>query len=62
MTAPSGEAQLRLPRWTKPNGKTQGIREAELSWVEEDNVVMQNTAAKVGATPYRKYRVYEHKL
>jgi len=44
------------------NGKRKGYVGAELSWVEEDNVVMTNTAAKVGATAYRKYRVYEHTL
>jgi hypothetical protein len=33
-----------------------------LSWVEEDNVAMTNTATKIGATPYRKYRVYEQVL
>ena len=44
------------------NGKRKGYQAAELSWVEEDNVTMQNTAAKIGATAYRKYRVYEHPL
>jgi GNAT superfamily N-acetyltransferase len=44
------------------NGKRKGYKGAELSWVEEDNVPMTNTATKIGATPYRKYRVYEQAL
>ncbi len=44
------------------NGKRKGYEVAELSWVEEDNVVMTNTAAKIGAIPYREYRVYEYTL
>ncbi len=44
------------------NGKRHGYKGSELSWVEEDNVNMTNTATRIGAVPYRKYRVYEHTL
>jgi len=44
------------------NGIPKGYRAAEMSWVEEDNVNMTNTALKLGGKPYRKYRVYEHAL
>ncbi|HUI71152.1 MAG TPA: GNAT family N-acetyltransferase [Spirochaetia bacterium] len=44
------------------NGKRKGYRGGEMSWVEEDNVNMTNTALKLGGKPYRKYRVYEHVL
>ena len=33
-----------------------------MSWVEEDNVNMTNSALKLGGKAYRKYRVYEHAL
>jgi len=44
------------------NGVPKGYRAAEMSWVEEDNAAMTNTALKLGGKPYRKYRVYEHAL
>ncbi len=44
------------------NGMPKGYTAAEMSWVEEDNVPMTNTALKLGGKPYRKYRVYEHSL
>ena len=44
------------------NGKRKGIKGGEMSWVEEDNVNMTNTALKLGGKAYRKYRVYEHAL
>ena len=47
---------------TYKNGTKHGFNAAEMSWVEEDNVNMTNTAVKIGGKPYRKYRVYEHKL
>jgi hypothetical protein len=40
-------------------GVPKGYYGAEMSWVEEDNVSMSNTALKLGGKPYRKYRVYE---
>ncbi len=44
------------------NGVPKGYHAAEMSWVEEDNVAMTNTALKLGGKPYRKYRIYEHAL
>jgi GNAT superfamily N-acetyltransferase len=44
------------------NGVPKGYRSAEMSWVEEDNAVMSNTAVKLGGKPYRTYRVYERAL
>jgi GNAT superfamily N-acetyltransferase len=34
----------------------------EMSWVEEDNAAMTNTAIKLGGKPYRKYRMYQRDL
>ena len=44
------------------NGVPKGYLAAEMSWVEEDNAAMTNTALKLGGKAYRKYRVYEHGL
>jgi GNAT superfamily N-acetyltransferase len=44
------------------NGVPKGYRAAEMSWVEEDNVPMTNTALKLGGKAYRTYRVYEQAL
>jgi GNAT superfamily N-acetyltransferase len=43
-------------------GVPKGYFGAEMSWVEEDNVSMTNTAVKLGGKPYRKYRMYERIL
>jgi GNAT superfamily N-acetyltransferase len=43
-------------------GVPKGYFGAEMSWVEEDNVAMTNTAIKLGGEPYRKYRMYERTL
>jgi hypothetical protein len=44
------------------NGVPKGYTAVEMSWVEEDNAAMSNTALKLGGRAYRKYRVYEHAL
>jgi len=44
------------------NAARKGYRGGEMSWVEEDNAAMTNTAVKLGGTPYRSYRVYEQAL
>jgi GNAT superfamily N-acetyltransferase len=44
------------------NGVPKGYTAVEMSWVEEDNAAMTNTALKLGGVAYRKYRVYEHAL
>jgi len=43
-------------------GVPKGYFGAEMSWVEEDNAAMTNSAIKLGGKPYRKYRVYERSL
>jgi hypothetical protein len=43
-------------------GVPKGYFGAEMSWVEEDNVPMTNTALKLGGKAYRKYRIYERAL
>jgi ribosomal protein S18 acetylase RimI-like enzyme len=43
-------------------GVPEGYFGAEMSWVEEDNVAMTNTAVKLGGKPCRKYRMYERDL
>ena len=43
-------------------GVPKGYFGAEMSWVEEDNAAMTNTAVKLGGKPYRKYRMYEMPL
>jgi GNAT superfamily N-acetyltransferase len=43
-------------------GVPKGYSSAEMSWVEEDNVPMTNSALKLGGKAYRKYRVYERAL
>ena len=44
------------------NGVKKGFTSCELSWVDEDNHAMNNTAKKLGAKIYKTYRIYEHKL
>jgi len=44
------------------NGVPKGYLATEMSWVEEDNAAMTNTAIKLGGKAYRKYRVYEKAL
>jgi GNAT superfamily N-acetyltransferase len=43
-------------------GVPKGYWGAEMSWVEEDNVAMSNTALKLNGRRYRTYRVWEHAL
>jgi GNAT superfamily N-acetyltransferase len=43
-------------------GVPKGYWGAEMSWVEEDNVAMNNTAAKLNGQRYRTYRVWERVL
>lgn len=44
------------------NGIRMGIRTGELSWVLENNTMMNRLADAVGAKVYKTYRVYEKKL
>jgi GNAT superfamily N-acetyltransferase len=43
-------------------GVPKGYWGGEMSWVEEDNAAMNNTAAKLTGRRYRTYRVWEHAL
>ncbi len=47
---------------TIKNGVANGLTKAEISWVLEDNVAMVQTAEKLGANLYKKYRIFDKKL
>ena len=53
---------IRDSYYSYKHGVPKGYWSGEMSWVEEDNVAMTNTAIKLGGKPYRKYRVYEYIL
>ena len=59
---PAGRMSVSLQSFSYKRGVPKGYFGAEMSWVEEDNVMMTNTAIKLGGKPYRKYRVYERQL
>lgn len=39
-----------------------GIREAEMSWILEDNVGMRNVIESIGGTAYKRYCIYRKEL
>jgi hypothetical protein len=39
-----------------------GIRNVELSWILEDNRAMRHVNERIGAQPYKRYRIYEKTL
>lgn len=43
-------------------GAERGYREAELSWISEDNTAMIRIVEKIGATRYKTYRMYQKKI
>jgi hypothetical protein len=43
-------------------GAKKGMKEAELSWILEDNAGMRNILESVGGVAYKRYRIYEKKL
>lgn len=43
-------------------GNRKGYKGAEISWVLEDNVMMNTTAVKLGAHIYKTYRIFTKKL
>jgi hypothetical protein len=53
---------LAMYYYSYKKGVPKGYFGAEMSWIEEDNVPMTNTAIKLGGKPYRKYRMYERGL
>ncbi|MDG2520463.1 dATP pyrophosphohydrolase [Caulobacter segnis] len=42
--------------------RAKGYRQVELSWILEDNAPMVNICERVGAAPYKTYRLYEKSL
>lgn len=53
---------LAMYYYSYKRGVPKGYFGAEMSWVEEDNIPMTNSAVKLGGKPYRRYRIYEMKL
>ena len=47
---------------TYRHGVKKGYRWGELSWILEDNVLMNKALLMIGAVPYKRYRLYEKKL
>jgi GNAT superfamily N-acetyltransferase len=47
---------------TFKRGLEKGYTSCEISWVLEDNVMMDRAARRMGAVPYKRYRIYEKKL
>jgi hypothetical protein len=43
-------------------GAKKGMKEAELSWILEDNTGMRNILESIGGVAYKRYRIYEKKL
>jgi len=52
-------AEAALIYETITTGLRIGFQGAELSWVLEDNLPMVKLAEKIGADPYKQYRIYE---
>ncbi len=47
---------------TYKNGLTKGFHDGELSWILETNTVMNQAAAKLGATIHKTYRIFDKRL
>lgn len=47
---------------TFKNGLSKGYNEAEFSWILEDNIEMNNVAAKLGASIHKTYRIFEKEI
>jgi hypothetical protein len=47
--------------YTIVKGLERGYKEAELSWISEDNTVLISIVEKIGAKRYKTYRMYEKK-
>ncbi|MNI78521.1 hypothetical protein D3C73_1349000 [compost metagenome] len=46
----------------KPPFVKRGIEALEMSWILESNAVMRKILDQIGATPYKRYRVYEKRI
>ena len=47
---------------TYRNGTAKGYRWSEMSWILEDNIMMNRALLMMGAVPYKRYRIYEKKI
>jgi len=47
---------------TYRNGTKKGYTWAELSWILEDNMLMNRVLTMIGAVPYKRYRLYDKKI
>ena len=43
-------------------GVARGYRRGEMSWILEDNILMNRAAENMGATLYKRYRIYDYPL
>ena len=43
-------------------GVSKGYRRGEMSWILEDNILMNRAAENMGATLYKRYRIYDYPL
>jgi hypothetical protein len=43
-------------------GPEEGFETGELSWILEDNIVMNRIATRLCGAPYRTYRIYQQSL
>jgi GNAT superfamily N-acetyltransferase len=44
------------------NGDRRGYRRGEFSWILEDNLLLRRALDRIGAVPYKTYRIYEKSL
>ena len=44
------------------NGLPKGYNSCEMSWVLEDNHLARRLFERIGATPYKTYRIFEKAL
>jgi len=44
------------------NGMARGYTAGECSWILEDNLLMRRALDRIGAVPYKTYRIYEKEL
>jgi hypothetical protein len=53
---------LNLIEAVRSAGAKKGMKEAELSWILEDNAGMRNILESIGGAAYKRYRIYEKRL
>ena len=47
---------------TFKNGVARGYYSCEMSWILEDNVLMNRAMERMGAVLYKRYRIFEKEL